>query len=339
VELGAVVVIPQTLSVESCSPVSGKKLASTTQPLPLWPVVGRNLVQEWINRIQRVGVEVLSIAQSSQSNAAKQTLKLARDGVEQFLVVSLRSYAEIDLLDFLRYHRERRSTATEAINQDGPLGVEILSRTSMTFNQAANWEDSADHLHTSQYRFHGYAKHLSNARGYSDLVADALSRQCALTPRGSQFGPATWVSENANIDPSVQLNGPCFVGRDTMLHEGVTLGPFTSIEDGCVVECGTMIEGSTILPQTYVAAGLSIRRSVVDGPQLEQLDSGIKADLACAGLTRRLPRRSKTRIGNDGEDRGGLRETQTSSMETAQNTRIGVAARTAMFARGFVSAT
>jgi len=100
-----------------------------------------------------------------------------------------------------------------------------------------------------------------------------------------------------------------------------------------------MIEGSTILPQTYVAAGLSIRRSVVDGPQLQQLDSGIKADLACAGLTRRLPRRARTKSGNDEEDCGGLREMRESSIDAAQDTRMGVAARTAMFARGFVSAT
>jgi hypothetical protein len=338
VQLGAVVLIPPTLPNESHHPPRGDRAGSSMQPLPLWPIVGRNLVQEWINRIRRVGVEVLSITHRTHSLGPDPALGLARNGVEQFLVISLQSYAEIDLLDFLRYHRERRSTATAAFNQDGPLGVEVLSRTSLTFNHAAAWNVPADNVRTSEYRFDGYAKHLRSAKGYRDLVTDALSRQCALTPRGSQFGPATWVSENAKIGRGVRFDGPCFVGSDTILHEGVTLGPFTSVEDGCVIECGTMIEGSTVLPQTFLAAGLSVRRAVVDGSQLEQIDSGIVADLGSAGLARRLPLRGKANLEHDGGRRGCFLEMQPSYSGTATDTPTRVAARNTICPQDLASA-
>jgi len=335
-ELGAVVLIPESLPVQERAAMHGTSPGSSAQPLPLWPVVGRNLVQEWINRIKEVGVKILSVVQGVKPIGAEPVQELARDGVEQFLVVSLQSYAEIDLLDFVRYHRECRNPATVAFNQDGPLGVEILSRTSLTWRRASSGCSSAPNTRTSEYRFHGYAKHLRTAKGYCDLVADALSRQCALTPRGSQFGPHTWVAESARIDRAVCLRGPCFVGADTVLRQGVTVGPFSSIEDGSVVECGTIIEESTILPQTFVAAGLCLRRSVVDGPQLEQLDSGVVVNLSSAGLARRLPRRAKSRAHSNSGHLAHVCDTPTASGVSDSRTRL--VARTAGWDDNFANA-
>jgi carbonic anhydrase/acetyltransferase-like protein (isoleucine patch superfamily) len=328
VELGAVVVIPQSFPAKISTQLGHSTAGSPIQPLPLWPVVGRNLVQEWVNRIRHSGVDVLSVAPSTTAHGIDAALGLARQGVEQFLVVSVQSYAEIDLLDFVRYHRERRTPATVASNQEGPLGVEILSRTSLTWRQAGSRCEPSESPRTSEYCFQGYAKHLRSAKGYSDLVTDALSGQCELTPRGSQFGADTWVAENARIADSVRFNGPCFVGADTLLCEGVTVGPFSSIEDGCVVECGTMILESTILPQTLVSAGLNIRRSVVDGPQLEHLDSGVVADLFSAGLARRLPmRRVRTHSNPEAGHRGHIWDAQ--PISTIGDSKTRIAARTA----------
>ena len=334
-ELGAVVLLPQSFPVQRSSSAR-EGTGSSAQPLPLWPVVGRNLAQEWINRIRQCGVDVLSVTQDAKDKGAGSALGLAREGVEQFLVVSLQSYAEIDLLDFVRYHRDRHSPTTVAFNQDGPLGVEILSRTSLTWRQATSHCAPAQGTRTSEYRFDGYAKHLRTAKGYCDLVADALSRQCALTPRGSQFGAHTWVAENARIAPSARFNGPCFVGANTVLREGVTVGPFSSIEEGCVIECGTRIEESTVLPQTFLAAGLHVRRSVVDGPQLEQLDSGVMADLSCAGLARRLPRRRKTRSDSHGGHQARVWDIQPESGVNDSEARL--VARTAVWSDNFARA-
>jgi carbonic anhydrase/acetyltransferase-like protein (isoleucine patch superfamily) len=63
------------------------------------------------------------------------------------------------------------------------------------------------------------------------------------------------------------------------------------VERDCVVDCGTTVEQSTVLPDTYLAPGLLIRNGLVDGGHLEHLGWGAAADLESAGLGNRIPRR------------------------------------------------
>ncbi|MGA8149640.1 MAG: hypothetical protein WB952_01590 [Terriglobales bacterium] len=302
-ELGAFVVIPQNPCTRHSNVCEEGRASATARPMPLWPVVGRNLLQEWIERIRRIGVQVLSVTHSAKvtCDRLETAWGLAKEGVEQLLVVSLKSYAEIDLVDFVQFHRERRNSATEAFDPEGPLGVEIVNRPSLASESSAQYRPPAGIKDASKYSFRGYAKRLRSPKVYRDLVSDALLGRCALTPQGSQIEEHVWIGEQTRIADSVRFFGPCFVGDGTVLQDGVSMGPFSSVENECRIDCGTTLEGSSILPNTFLAAGLSVRHSIVDGPYLEQLDSGTIVDLRAAGLARRFHPRTRTRRDDDGE--------------------------------------
>jgi len=112
-----------------------------------------------------------------------------------------------------------------------------------------------------------------------------------MRPAGTQIREQVWVGEGVNLAPSVRLIGPTYIGARTIVRAGATIGPFASVESDCVVDCGTSVERSTVLPQTYLAPGLLIRHALVDGGHLEDLAWGAVADLQPAGLGSRIQRR------------------------------------------------
>jgi carbonic anhydrase/acetyltransferase-like protein (isoleucine patch superfamily) len=97
------------------------------------------------------------------------------------------------------------------------------------------------------------------------------------------------------IAPSARVIGPVYIGARTTIGAGATVGPFTSVEHDCVIDCGTTVEQSTVLPNSYLAPGLLIRNSQVDGRHLEHLRWGGFADLQPAQMGRRIQPRAARR--------------------------------------------
>ena len=297
-ELGAFVLIPQVSEGSVRFRRNAKPTSQLQQtavyPSPLWPVLGKNLLQHWMEKIRGLGIQVMSVGEDIPASAETLFSNFARQGLERFLVVCLKAYAEIDLTDFVRFHRETCNPITEAIDQEGPLGVRLVDRAS--FSPGASCASESEGLgRFAEYRFAGYVKRMMSPQSYSDLVSDALKGRCALQPVGSQVGEGVWAGEGLRMARSVRLSAPCYVGSNTILRDCVSIGPFSSVENNCFIDCGTTIESSSVLPQSFLAAGLNVRRSIVDGPYLEHLDSGTTVDLRAFGLGRR--------VGNEGRMR------------------------------------
>ncbi len=123
-ELGAIVVVPEN---PYCKLGGTGWSGEVSHPLPLWPVAGKNLVQDWSEKVRRIGASLVAVTPGGETPAANRKFQaawnLAKQGVERLLVISLKSYAEIDLIDFVKFHQERRNSATEACDTEGPLGV------------------------------------------------------------------------------------------------------------------------------------------------------------------------------------------------------------------------
>lgn len=300
-ELGAFVLVPEDVSIQDGA-IYRQPAGCALQSLPLWPVVGKNLIQESVEKIRRIGAPVLSVIHSADlvRDKTEMTRALAKQGVEQILSFSLNSYAEIDLSEFVQFHRHNRAFATEAIDAEGPLGVQLINRGSLLADGRGRPEVIAGE-NASKYHFSGYAKRLRSAQLYRDLVSDALRGQCALRPQGLQVDDSVWIGEDTQIAPTVRLFGPCFVGDGVVLRDFVSLGPSSSVENECLIDCGTTVEGSSVLPNTFLAAGLNVRHSIVDGARLEHLDSETIVDLQSTALGGRFrPRRKAQRDRDNG---------------------------------------
>jgi hypothetical protein len=284
VEMGALVVAGGNVS----SAVDGPGLWT-----PSWPVLGKTVLQRWIERVQGLGVGLVSVVDRNthESNRVHTMVEWAKEGVEQILLIVLGSYAEIDLLDLIRFHSEGQRQVTKVFDQQGPLGISVLDRGCILANREQASQDGD--LPSSRYDFLGYVVRLSSTANYRRLVEDALQGRCGIQPKGFQNRPSVWIDETAQVDASAQIQGPCYIGPATKVRAGVALRGCSSVERNCDIDLGTTLDHTSIQPNTYVAPGLYFRESVVDGTRLEHLARGVAVDLGTAGLSARIGTRAK----------------------------------------------
>ncbi len=300
-ELGAVVVIPAAEclpAIDEAQPYT----AAFENPRSVYssrmPIVGNHVLHSWMDCIRKLGLPSLWLTQSPRNGgvACSALAEFVRQGVERLLVIKLKSYAEMDLADLLRFHCERQNPVTEAHDARGPLGVCLLDHMALHAT-GGKWESSSIPADDGRipYKFSGYAKRILSARERQELVGDALTGACAMRPLGTQIREQVWSGEGVNLADSVRVIGPTYIGAHTTIHAGATIGPFASVERDCVVDCGTTVERSTVLPDTYLAPGLLIRHGLVDGGYLEDLGWGAVADLQPARLGSSIQRRGSRR--------------------------------------------
>lgn len=253
-----------------------------------WPVLGKTVLDRWVERVQGLGVDLLSVIdRDSSANSRIHTMvDWAKGGVEQILLILLGSYAEVDLMDVLRFHHEGQNRITRVFDPVGPLGISLLDRDTV-LKSNADGNDLGPGNKSTRYDFLGYAVRLSSPSAYRKLVEDALEGKCAVQPNGLEAGGCVWTHPTAHIDPSVRLEGACYIGAYARLNPGVVIGSGSSVEHNCDIDIGTTLEHASVLPNTYVAPGLCVRNSIIDGARLEHLERGISVDLGALGLSAR----------------------------------------------------
>src|SRR3984957_20754535 len=168
------------------SGISGKARSLYSSRMP---VLGNDVLQSWIERVRTLGVHNLWLTSRPQDGSLTRSLaEFARQGIERLLVIELKSYAEMDLADLLRFHCERRSPVTEAHDAAGQLGVRLLDRPAL--HATAEKEDSSCSPTGSAqtpYQFSGYSKRILSAKERQELVGDGLTGACAMRPMGTQI--------------------------------------------------------------------------------------------------------------------------------------------------------
>jgi hypothetical protein len=278
--MGALVVTPNG---EVGSSASGSSLWT-----PSWPVLGKTVLQRWIDRVQGLGVGLVSVVDPNPQEPGRvhTMVEWAKEGVEQILLIALGSYAEIDLHDLIRFHSEGRRQVTKVFDQQGPLGISLLDRGCILANREPASQDEG--LPSSRYDFLGYVVRLSSAAKYRQLVEDALEGRCGIEITGLQTRRRVWIDETAQVDASAQIEAPCYIGTGTKIKAGVAVRGCSSVERNCEIDLGTTLDHTSIQPNTYVAPGLCFRESVVDGTRLEHLTRGVTLDLGTAGLSARI---------------------------------------------------
>jgi carbonic anhydrase/acetyltransferase-like protein (isoleucine patch superfamily) len=302
-ELGAVVIVPGGADLTMLPAVGRRALSGFENAQPSiytsrMPILGNDVLQSWIERVRKLGVQSLWLASGAHDGTVVRSALagLAGQGVARLLVIKLKSYAEMDLADLLRFHCERRNPVTEAQDARGQLGVSLLDRLALrATSQKCEFSADLDGFGRIPYQFSGYAKRILSSQERQELVRDALTGACAMRPFGTEIREGVWIGEGVTLADSARVIGPSYIGAHTLVRAGATIGPFASVERDCIVDCGTTVERSTVLPHTYLAPGLLIRNGLVDGGCFEELGSGVVADLRPAGLGSRIEHRKSRR--------------------------------------------
>lgn len=295
--LGAIVTLgnPSKRAEGTADCLAGAESRLLDRPLACVEVVGSSILERLLDRFERAGVETVSVLIESGATSCLPFLPLAsrklnvqiveeiddgivqticgyrRHGIEHSFVNSADSYAETDLLDFFYFHQEARQPVTRAISHKGPLDSWIID-CSRTREKDFDTSISGQGHPAAAYFVREYVHHFTHPRSLRRFAADVLSGQCERGPSGQEIRPGVWIDGGAEVHRTARLVAPVYVGRGTRILGDTLITRLSSIERGCVVDCGTAVEDSCILAHTHVGIWLDVRHSVVSGNTILNLE-------------------------------------------------------------------
>ncbi|HEX7285619.1 MAG TPA: hypothetical protein VF532_05520 [Candidatus Angelobacter sp.] len=257
-------------------------------PLALVEVAGRSPLGRIAERLRRYGVSqstvvlespVLPQAANNGAEGTRYSLTgrqrfwraaesafndMAQEGAELVLVLRLGAYAEVDFERLVQFHLERACRVSQLVNEAGTLEVFCISASRR--NDAASLFRSGLTRCRSEcpvLEHQGYVNPLASAADLRQFAIDILTLETETSPAGEQWRPGVWVAPGAKIERGARLLAPAFIGRAARLRSGAVITRCSAIEHHAEVDCGTVVENSSVLPYSYLGAGLDLAHSVV----------------------------------------------------------------------------
>jgi NDP-sugar pyrophosphorylase family protein len=295
VDLGAILVVGSNSAAgEGISVVHEWQEYLEGNPIASIEVLGQSILQRTIGRLQSEGVTEIAVVSAGKiaslldqrpergtvyglgdawSAAQPRLGKYFESGCDSVLLIRLGAYVELELTQLLQFHREQRQEITPVYDGEGPVDYWLLDA---SLHRPTNFIDpvvakisvAAD---VAPFRTSGYVNRLADARDLRQLVADSFLGRCQIRPNGIQKKPGVWVDQGAQIHRRARLVAPAYIGRNVKVQSDALITRCSSLERGCEVGYGTVVEDASILAGTYLGAGLDVTHAVVSGSMLVNL--------------------------------------------------------------------
>ncbi len=213
----------------------------------------------------------------------------AEDAVDQFrqsgtdlvLILHLGPYTELDYEELIQHHVDKRCRMTTVIGADAEgLGIFVVDA-SRRGDATTLFRSGLRKVRDDCERFvaKGYVNLLRSASDFRRLAIDGLLAKNAVRPMGRELKPGVWVGDGARIHRKARVLAPAFVGARSKIRAAVLLTRNSVIEHHAEVDCGTVVENSTILPFTYVGAGLDVMHSIVGYQRISHLVRDVAVEI------------------------------------------------------------
>jgi hypothetical protein len=273
-----------------------RKRFLTNVPDAKLEVLGKSLLDRNISRLQEAGVESSSVipegsalsqllpTRSTASNDfisvwEKAIGEYVRQGVNTLLLLRTSTYTDLDYKELLRFHSERNAGLTQVYGADTSVDVAVVDANLLRKADSA-YRTTLSNLIPDQEHFcyQGYINRLRKPQDYRRLIEDALMGKCSLRPVGTQVSDGIWFGTGVEVDDSCVMTGPAFIGSGTRMAACTSISGGSAVERNCEIDCGTTVDQSWILQETFVGLGLTVRGSIVSNQKMFNLDR--KTELA-----------------------------------------------------------
>jgi hypothetical protein len=283
-------------------------------PLACVEILGCSVLGRLAEDLQRNGAQAVSIladgafAQSggvqaaivpvfwtdnSRRDATRELARFADRGFTEVILIRASVYAEIDFASALKFHRDQVQPSTPIVDDKGSLDIWIVDP-SMPIEG-----DLFATLRATEavpYLTGGYVNRLENAHDLRRLISDSLLGRCRLRPYAIESRPGVWLADGAQVHRAARIVAPAFIGRGAKISEQCLITRCSNVESNSHVDYGTVVEDSSILPNSYVGIGLDVAHSIVDGNNLLNLQHGVVLEVSDPGLIRQTrPRKDSLR--------------------------------------------
>ena len=291
-------------------------------PIPLLDILGASVLERVISRLERLGVTGVSVITMAEQSAAgsrgnfrpnlqwvqAERAQLWRaaahtfseycaDGTDLILAIRLGNYVEIDYEEFVQSHLDQKGRVTVARRPDGEFldaviinggrrneGMYLLRNMLREFRTPCKW-------HT----VFGYVQPLLSAADIRLLAVDAFLGRNSIRPIGTEVRPGVWIGEGARVHRNARVLAPAFIGARSKVRAAAVVTRGSVLEHHCEVDCGTIVENSTMLPYAYLGAGLDLSHSVLIGENLHNIPRAITVEIRDARLIRSVSRNAASR--------------------------------------------
>ena len=284
-------------------------------PAGLIDVAGRNALDRVVERMTRYGlttvtavIEATAHRNVRPTNASREGLNcvtapadrfwraaesafndLAQDGAELVLLVRVGSYAEVDFDRLVQFHLDAHARVSQVTHMGRPLETFCISASRR--NDAASLFRSQlvkCRSECPQFEHSGYFNSLSDAYDVRQFAVDILTLRTETAPAGDQIRPGVWAAKESRIEKGARVLAPAYVGTYARIRSGAVITRCSSIERHAQVDCGTVVENSSVLPYCYVGAGLELAHSVAGFGQIANLRRACTAPILDEKLLRHI---------------------------------------------------
>jgi len=282
VHIGAILTVPTGIRLQHVvsngnGHASGLSFPSTA-PMAHWEILGKSVLDRLRERLQALGVSEIAVI--GEQNAGEDQpgsqgavfwtewnaviSRYVQFDLATLLLVRVGPYMELDIADFLRFHRETSSAMTQVYDAEGALDVVAIDGKWL----AEGTGTFRSRLQTlipkhKRFLFRGYCNRLADVRDFHGLVTDALLGRAAIRPLGHEIRANVWLGENARIDESARIVAPAYIGRNSRVNGDCLISGACAVEQGSEIGFGTTLDNSCVLPTTYVGPGLRVCGGVV----------------------------------------------------------------------------
>ncbi len=214
-------------------------------------------------------------------SAAEAFEQLRQSGTDLVLILNVGPYVELDYEELIQHHINKRCRMTSVTAPDGEaLGVFVVDA-SRRGDAATLFRSGLKKVRDDCERFQakGYVNPLRSASDFRRLAIDGLLERNAVRPIGREVKPGVWVGEGAHIHRKVRILAPAYIGAQSKVRAACLVTRNSVIEHHAEVDCGTVVENSTILPYTYVGAGLDVMHSIVGFRRISHLVRDVAVEI------------------------------------------------------------
>ena len=275
-------------------------------PLATLDVAGKSTLQRMAERLQQYGISSVSAVVEATSTSGVRNFGLSSDitcvsavpdrfwrtaesvfndmaqsGAELVILIRLGAYAEVDFEKQVQFHIDRKERVTRMASDEQMLEIFCISA-SRRNDAASLFRTQLAHCRSEcPVLLHdGYVNQLATARDLRQFAIDIVTRQAQTCPAGKEIKPGVWTAPGALIEKGARVLAPAFVGSLARIRSGAVITRCSSVERHAEVDCGTVVENSTVLPFSYVGAGLDLAHSIAGMGRIINLHRDVTVTIA-----------------------------------------------------------
>jgi hypothetical protein len=278
-------------------------------PLACAEILGRSMAERMVERLVRVELDAISVlvkaeasnqlpllrnsfpnvcfevVEDAESALARKLRDYSMQGIKRAFVQGAGVYTETDLMDFYYFHREARQAATRAFDREGALPLWVVDCAMPGEVDIPRALGVAGRNGVS-YFVREYVHRLAHPRDLRGMAADILQGRCEKTATGKEIRPGVWIEEGAKVHRRARIVGPAYIGRRSKVRADTLLTRCSSVERDCCVDYGTVIENSSLLPNTQVGIWLDVCHAIANGNKLFSLGLNVGIEISDASVMR-----------------------------------------------------